>query len=174
MLDSTQLNLLIRWMIRRDMSEVLQIETSVFDCPWVEEDFLRCLRQRNCIGTVAEHGERVVGFMVYELHNAKLHVLNFAVHPEFRRQGVGRQLVAKLRTKLSAQRRTRITLEVRETNLVAQMFFRSQDFAATGVLRNHYDDTDEDAYQMEYQLPIAKKSFASASVDCPVSPDDPD
>ena len=80
----------IRWMIRRDMPDVLRIEHGSDDHPWSEEDFLRCLRQRNCIGMVAEQGERVVGFMIYELHKAKLHILNFAVHPAFRRYGVGR------------------------------------------------------------------------------------
>jgi ribosomal-protein-alanine N-acetyltransferase len=139
-------------MIRRDMPEVLQIETHGFDYPWSEEDFLRCLRQRNCIGMVAEHGERVVGFMVYELHKTKLHILNFAVHPEFRRQGVGQQMMAKLITKLSTHRRTRVTLEVRETNLPAQLFFSNQDFVAMRVLRNYYEDTGEDAYHMQYQL----------------------
>src|SRR5262245_49541922 len=73
-----QLRVHIRWMIRRDMPEVLQIEQDSFDYSWTEEDFLRCLRQRNCIGMVAEAGERVVGFMIYELHKSKLHVLNFA------------------------------------------------------------------------------------------------
>src|SRR4051794_39786908 len=62
----------IRWMIRRDMPEVLAIEHASFDFPWGEEEFLRVLRQRNCIGMVAEHGERVVGFMIYELHKSKL------------------------------------------------------------------------------------------------------
>src|SRR5690606_11527131 len=52
----------IRWMIRRDMPEVLQIEKASFEFPWYEDDFIRCLRQRNCIGMVAEQGERVVGF----------------------------------------------------------------------------------------------------------------
>jgi len=71
----------IRWMIRKDMPEVLEIENSSFEFPWSEDDFIRCLRQRNCIGMVAEHGERVVGFMIYELHKTRLHVLNFAVAP---------------------------------------------------------------------------------------------
>ena len=69
----------IRWMIRRDMPEVLQIEGESFEFPWSEEDFLRCLQQRNCIGMVAEHEENVVGFMIYELHKSRLHLLNFAV-----------------------------------------------------------------------------------------------
>ena len=67
----------IRWMIRRDMPEVLGIEEGSFGAPWTEEDFLRCLRQRNCIGMVAEHGERIAGFMVYELHKNRLHILEY-------------------------------------------------------------------------------------------------
>ncbi len=141
----------IRWMIRRDMPEVLEIETSSFEFPWSEDDFIRCLRQRNCIGMVAEHDEQVVGFMVYELHKDQLHILNFAVHRDFRRLGVGKQMVGKLISKLSHQRRSRILLEVRETNLPAQLFFRAMGFRAVSVLRDFYDDTTEDAYLMQYR-----------------------
>src|SRR4051794_17936807 len=142
----------IRWMIRRDMPEVLAIEHASFEYPWCEEEFLRVLRQRNCIGMVAEYGERVVGFMIYELHKAKLHVLDFAVHPEFRRQGVGHQMVAKLVGKLSNHRRIRIALHVRETNLAGQLFCRVEGFRAMEVTREHYPDTGEDAYFMQYLL----------------------
>ena len=146
-----RLSVHIRWMIRRDMADVLEIENHSFEFPWFEEDFIRCLRQRNCIGMVAEYDEHVVGFMIYELHKTRLHILNFAVHPDFRRSQVGFQMVSKLTSKLSYQRRTQITLEVRETNLEAQLFFRGQDFRATNVLRGFYEDTPEDAYLMEYR-----------------------
>ena len=139
-------------MIRRDMPEVLHTEQQSFEFAWTEEDFLRCLRQRNCIGMVAEQGEKVVGFMIYELHKAKLHILNFAVNPSCRRGGVGAQMVTKLISKLSSHRRTRITLEVRETNLVAQLFFRKQEFKAVRVLRAYYEDSGEDAFLMEYRF----------------------
>ena len=142
----------IRWMIRRDMMEVLEIESRSFEFPWSEDDFIRCLRQRNCIGMVAEHDERVAGFMIYELHRNRLHILNFAVAAEFRRKGVGQQMVEKLIGKLSAQRRNRIMLEVRETNLAAQLFFRSLGFRAISVLRDFYVDTTEDAYLMQYRF----------------------
>lgn len=145
-----QLRVHIRWMIRRDMPEVLAIEHSGFEFPWCEEEFLKILRQRNCIGMVAEHGERVVGFMIYELHKVKLQVLNFAVHPEFRRQSVGHQMMAKLVGKLSSHRRTRILLSLRETNLSAQLFSRVEGFRATEVLREFFEDTGEDAYVMQY------------------------
>lgn len=141
----------IRWMIRRDMPEILQIEQASFEFPWSEEDFVRCLRQRNCIGMVAECEERIVGFMIYELHKNRLHILNFAVGREFRRRSIGRQMAAKLVSKLSYQRRTRILLEVRETNLDAQLFFRNVGFRAVSVLRDFYDDTTEDAYMMEHR-----------------------
>jgi ribosomal-protein-alanine N-acetyltransferase len=150
--EKEQLRVHIRWMIRRDMPEVLHIEQDSFEFAWTEEDFLRCLRQRNCIGMVAEQGEKVVGFMIYELHKTKLHILNFAVHSSCRRAGVGVQMVTKLISKLSSHRRTRITLEVRETNLVAQLFFRTQSFRAVRVLRNYYEDSGEDAFLMQYCL----------------------
>jgi ribosomal-protein-alanine N-acetyltransferase len=155
----------IRWMIRRDMPEVLAIEHAGFDFPWCEEGFLRVLRQRNCIGMVAELGERVVGFMIYELHKNKLNVLDFAVHPEFRRQGIGRQLVDKLISKLSAAQRTKIIIRVRETNLTGQLFFRSQRLQALGVNREHYADTGEDAFVMCYLLPRPDVVVQEVTVD---------
>jgi len=148
----------IRWLIRRDMPEVLDIERSSFEFAWTEEDFLCCLRQRNCIGMVAEYNHSIVGFMIYELHKSRLHVLNFAVDDAFRRRGVGNQMVDKLVDKLSQQRRKEILLEVRETNLEAQLFFKDQGFRAVRVLRGHYDDTTEDAYVLRYCLDVHDES----------------
>jgi len=146
-----EMNVHIRWMIRRDMPEVMSIENSSFEFPWTEEDFIRCLRQRNCIGMVAEYDEKVVGFMIYELHKDQLHVLNFSVHPDVRQRHIGKQMIDKLIGKLSQQRRNRIVLEIRETNLAAQLFFRELDFKAVSVLRDYYDETVEDAYVMQYR-----------------------
>ena len=86
------------------------------------------------------------------------------MHPEWRRQNVGAQMAIKLVSKLSSHRRTRITLEVRESNLGAQVFFRQQGFLATRVLRAYYDDTGEDAYQMEYRLPGEQAEEAEMGV----------
>lgn len=141
----------IRWMIRRDMPTVLDIESRCFEFAWTEEDFIRCLRQRNCIGMVAEEDDQILGFMIYELHKTRLHILNFAVNPEHRRRAVGRAMVDKLLGKLSHERRNRIMLEVRETNLEAQLFFKSLGFRAISVLRDFYDDAVEDAYLMQYR-----------------------
>jgi ribosomal-protein-alanine N-acetyltransferase len=131
------------------MSAVLDIESHSFEFPWSEDEFIRALRQRNCIGMVAELNEVVVGFMIYELHKNRLHILNFAVSRDYRRNGVGRSMVEKLIGKLSYQRRSRILLEVRETNLPAQLFFKNVGFQAVSVLRDFYEDTTEDAYVMQ-------------------------
>lgn len=144
----------IRWMIRRDMPDVLRIERQSFDFNWTEEDFLACLRQRNCIGMVAEYQGRVVGFMIYELHKTRLHILNFAVAPDTRRLGIGAQMVDKLINKLSQQRRQEIVLEVRESNLTAQLFYQQQGFRAVSVIRKHYEDSSEDAYIMQFRLDL--------------------
>ena len=98
---------------------------------------------------VAEHDHRIIGFMIYELHKSRLRVLNFATTPDMRRQGVGSQMIRPL---VDKQRRSEIMIEVRETNLEAQFFFRNQGFRAVCGLRSHYGDTHEDAYVMQYRL----------------------
>lgn len=145
----------IRWMIRRDMPEVMEIETSGFLDPRTEDEFARCLRSRMTIGMVVEsihpgRQDRIVGFMIYELQKTQLEILNFAVSPDDWRRGVGTAMVDKLKGKLSLQRRTQLLVEVRETNLAAQLFFRSQGFKATRILP---DNLVEDAYEMVCRHP---------------------
>ena len=142
----------ILWMIRSHMPEVEAIEKSCFEFPWDEEAFIRCLRQRNCIGMVAEASERVVGFMVYELLKNRLHLLNLAVHEDWRFKGVGAVMIGKLKSKLSHDRRSSITLEIRDSNLDAQLFFKRMEFRAVSVLRGFYEETLEDAYLMQYRF----------------------
>ena len=145
------INVHIRWMIRRDMPEVLSIESGGFANPWTEDEFLRCLRQRNNTVMVAELGDTIAAFIVYELHKNKLHILNLAVRADLRRQGIGRQMIEKLTGKLSQQCCNVITTEVRETNLDTQLFLSATGFIATGVLKDFYFDTTEDAYAMQFR-----------------------
>jgi len=153
--EQERLQIHVRWMIRRDMTEVLEIEQEAFEFPWSDDDFTRCMRQRNCIGMVAEMADSVVAFMIYELHRSRLHVLNFAVRRSHRRLGVGTQMMEKLVGKLTPERRSRIVLEVRERNLPAQLFFRTLGYRAISVLKDFYQDTTEDAYLMQFVLPAA-------------------
>lgn len=138
----------IRWMIRSDMVRVLNIEAEGFGEPWSEEDFIRCLRQRNCIGMVAEHDDRVIGFMIYELHKSRLQILNFAVANDVRLRTVGTQMMQKLSGKLSPDRRQRIVLEIWQANYGGQMFLASLGFKCIESIEGFYED-GQDAYRFE-------------------------
>lgn len=142
----------IRYLIRRDMHEVLEIDRRSFEYPWTEDDLIACLRRRNAAAMLAECVNGVTGFMVYELTRETINLLNFAVDPEFRRQGVGHMMVEKLKDKLSQQRRRQIILAVRDSNVPAQLFFKSQNFKATSTMHGYYEGNGEDAIAMRYGL----------------------
>lgn len=146
----------VRWLIRRDMDEVLEIENGSFQFPWSEAEFLTALKQRNVIGCVYESSQDLVhGFMIYELHKHHLRVLNLAVAPEVRRTGVGAAMVRRLVEKLSQQRRRCfLEAELRETNLTGQLFLSRSGWRAVKVLKKHYDETNEDAILFRYTLPV--------------------
>jgi len=141
----------IRWLVRPDMAEVLELANESFQCSWSEEKFLCHLRHCNRVGMVAEHHHRVVGYMIYEFHKSKLWILNFAVAVSYRRRTVGTQMINNLIGKISADGRSRILIKVRESNLAAQLFFKANGFQAVSVLREFYHHTTEDAYLMRYR-----------------------
>lgn len=138
----------IRWLIRRDMPEVLKTELYNAAKPWSEEDFLTALRNRNCIGMVAEIELDVAGFMIYELHKDRLHLLRFCVHPDWRGEGIGSAMIGRLAEKLSTQRRHEIVAEVGERNLGGQLFLQKCGFRCIKVIR----DPDEASYVMQYRV----------------------
>ena len=145
----------VRWMIRRDLVEVLGIEKLSFPEAWPKSVFVEHLRRRNTIGMVCELDDRVVGFMIYNSHKGYLDIINFAVDPEFRRRGVGTAMVNKLKGKLSPHRRTRLRLEVSDSNLPAHLFFKACGFRWIKTLRGQWsggdgDGSDGDVYVMEF------------------------
>ena len=129
----------IRWMVRRDMPNVLAIENESFEYPWTEDNFVMVLRRRNCIAMVAEVDERIVGFMVYDLYKNNLQLRNIAVDPDCRYRGVGKSMIEKLRSKLVEGRRSRIVMKVRETNLNGQLFLKACGFRCDGILPSSGD-----------------------------------
>ena len=143
----------IRWMLPRDLAEVLEIERQSFEYSWTKEDFSDCLKRRNCVGMVATDNDQIIGFMIYELSKKRIELLNFGVSPAYRRRRVGTQMSQKLISKLARPGRSRITFPVRERNLEAQLFFRSLGFRAVSILHKFYENTEEDAYLMQYQVP---------------------
>ena len=144
---------LMQWMIKRDMPQVLAIEDYTCAFPWSNKDFTKTLHERTCIGIIGEHDGKVVGFMVYDLSVRKISVLKLSVHRDFRRRGVGTAMVKRLIGRLNIERRTRIILPVRETNLASQLFLRKLGFASVSILKDYYNEfTTEDAYLFQYRI----------------------
>ena len=142
----------VRWMIRKDTPTVLGIEEANFEFPWSEDEFIRCLRQRNCIGIVVEIADVIAGFMIYELHKGRLEILKFAVDPAFHRRGAGRAMVTKLTEKLTFNHRRELTLIVREGNLDGQLFLKAMGFRALTVYREYFEEPCEDGYYMRLHV----------------------
>lgn len=135
----------IRYMIERDMTEVLAIEADSFDDPWTEEDLMGSLRLRDHIGVVAEKGNMIVAYAVYGVHRGYYSLVNLAVAPLFRRVGVGSQIVEKLKRKVG--RRRFVMARVPEALLSAQLFFKSHGFRWVETERAG----GMDFYRMEYR-----------------------
>ncbi len=143
----------LRWLLRRDLADVLAIERASSEHPWGEDEFVHALRQRHTIGIAADAGERIVGFMIYGLYPQRIDLIELAVDPAQRRRGIGGRMIAKLVGKLSAQHRSRLVVDVRESNLPAQLFLRSRGFRAEGIVRACYRDSAEDGYRFVHHAP---------------------
>lgn len=140
----------IRWMIRSDMPSVYVSEHSL-PHPWNEDCFLAFLRQRDCIGMVGELQGKIVSHMVYRIKKDRIVIARFVVHPLYRHQGFGTQMMDKLKAKLTHQRRKMLHMRVRESDTGMQLFCRKNGWLAVKVTRNYY--VDEDAYCFSYRLP---------------------
>jgi [ribosomal protein S18]-alanine N-acetyltransferase len=151
------LDVRVRGMRDSDLREVMDIEQPTFKSPWLEQDFINYRDQRNAIRVVAEHKNRVVGYVVFEQYSNRIDLLSIAVAEDVRRRGVGSKLIKRVIKKLSRFRRTRILLTVLGTSLPAQLFFRDNGFRATSVLWGLVKETGEDAYAMQYTLSSASK-----------------
>lgn len=139
----------IRWMIRRDMPEVLDIERRCYRAEaWTEDVFHSYLRNRFTIGMVCENDEsRVVGFMVYDLRKTSMYLHSMVVHPEEQRCGIGRCMMEKLFSKLN-ERRPKLRAIVPADQLVAQLFLKAMGLRAT---HSGEDDQGRELYEFQYR-----------------------
>jgi ribosomal-protein-alanine N-acetyltransferase len=145
----------LRWLIRKDMEQILKIENECFDSPYDIDWFMENLRHRNVVGMVADIRGSIAGFMLYELHKTHISIFDFAVSQEYQRQGVGTSMVQRLVDKLSHQGREAIEVMTSDQNINAHLFFRSCGFKAMSVFRDHFEsDGGEfaDGYLFQYRI----------------------
>jgi ribosomal-protein-alanine N-acetyltransferase len=137
-------------MVKKDLPDVVKVEQSAFGEPWGDDEFKYYLKKRNCIGKVATYNEKIVGFVVYEVNEDSITILNMAVDYTKQRRKIGTEIIKHVQQKIGGKRE-KITVVIRETNLDAQLFFKAMGFKALSVIRDFYADITEDAYLMEYE-----------------------
>jgi [ribosomal protein S18]-alanine N-acetyltransferase len=132
-----------------DVGAVHEIERLSFSTPWPAHAFEQELKgNRLARYVVARAGGRVVGFAGLWLMVDEAHVTTFSVHPDWRRQGIGRHLLLNLAELSIAIGARRMTLEVRVSNEAAQALYRGFGFDVAGRRARYYTDDGEDALVM--------------------------
>jgi len=140
----------IRWLIRRDFEAVLDISSRSYEDPLNGEDLSYLLRQRTCIGMVAENDSivngnrsRILGSIIYNLNESRLECFDLAVDPEFRRRSIGNQLFDKMSDKLSLVRRNELFFNMEEDNLVGLNFLKARGsiiYDEEDIHSNYFED----------------------------------
>jgi ribosomal-protein-alanine N-acetyltransferase len=132
-----------------DVPAVQAIEQASFTTPWPANAY-RTELETNRLATylVARAGEEVVGYAGVWLMVDEAHVTTFAVHPAWRRRGIGERLLLALLDRALARHAREATLEVRLSNLAARRLYEKFGFKPVGVRPRYYSDDDEDALIM--------------------------
>lgn len=132
----------------------MTIERASSPVAWGPEVFLGELsRPQARVDLVKRAGDGfILAFANYWIVADEVHLLNIATHPEARRLGHGRRLIAHL-FEVATQRACRlVTLEVRRSNEAAQALYRALGFQSVGVRPGYYTDNAEDALLMTRNL----------------------
>lgn len=146
-------DLVLEKMTARHVSDVLAIERRVFATPWSEEMFLHEVRGSfGSRAVVAKLTGRLVGYAIAWFIDDEVHLVNIAVDLPYQALGVGSTLLIDLIDEALASDKRIITLEVRESNVEAQGFYRGFFFQTIGVRKNYYSDNREDALLMVLDL----------------------
>lgn len=130
-----------------DLSDVLVIEHLSFPSPWSRASFVHELRSPHSRLTAAEKQGRVVGYLCCWQVADEVHILDIAVHPEQRRQGIGEQLLRRALTEGREQGAQSANLEVRRSNKSAIALYETFGFRTVAIRRRYYDN-GEDALLM--------------------------
>lgn len=144
----------LRPMTLPDIDAVLRIESASFPTPWPRDAFFYELaRPDRSVCRVAEctqsdKAPKIIGDIVVWLAGSIAHVATLAVHPDYRRRGIGACLLANALLTCADRGLAEALLEVREKNRVAQKLYRKFGFEVVGIRPGYYADTGENAVLM--------------------------
>ena len=140
--------ILIRKMDPPDLPAVLAIEEACFQSPWGRDGFLAALERSDIAAYVYCPAGRVLAYFLVEFEGSEARLINLAVHRDQRRRGTATECLRHAERLARRRKAQRISLEVEESNLPAQLLYRKAGYRATRILRNFYPDTNEDGYRM--------------------------
>jgi [ribosomal protein S18]-alanine N-acetyltransferase len=147
-------NMLVRRMQVQDLERVHEIDRLSFTLPWPKKSYIFELEQRDVAWCwVAEMFQPdqtalIVGMAVVWQVVEEAHIATIAVDPDFRNQGIGKKLMATILYHAKQAGMRSMTLEVRETNEIAQDMYLKFGFEVKGRRHRYYHDTKEDALIM--------------------------
>ena len=141
-------------MTQAHVAQVAQLEKLCFSLPWSENSVASELRNPLSLWIVAVEGETLAGYVGSQSVMGEADMMNLAVQPEFRRQGVGETLVSALVAALAEQKVSSLTLEVRASNAPAISLYEKLGFIQVGRRPNYYRNPKEDALilRKEWQI----------------------
>jgi ribosomal-protein-alanine N-acetyltransferase len=143
------MNLAIRRMTPDDVPQVSAIDKISLTLPWPERSFRYEVTDNPAARCwVAEAHERLAGMLVLWFIVDEIHVATIATHPEYRRQGIAQQLLARALASAAQEGARRSYLEVRAGNVSAQALYRKFGFVEDGRRPRYYKDNGEDAILM--------------------------
>lgn len=141
--------LVIRKAALMDVRAIFAIEKESFPTPWSRWTFLAELTQPIShflvIGPAPPEPWKVWGYVVFWVVAEEMHLLNLAVRPDQRRNGIARVLLSEALEHSRTQGATVAWLEVRPSNTAARALYESFGFKEVGLRPGYYDDTKEDA-----------------------------
>lgn len=146
------MEVVMRFMKKDDIPQIVTIESCSFPSPWSQQAFLNELQNKFAVYFVAIHDGRLVGYAGMWLFAGEAHVTTIAVHPDFRRRGLGKMLMQTLIGYARGQGADTMVLEVRPSNIPAINLYNSLGFRNIGWRKNYYIETREDALVMMCNL----------------------
>ena len=126
---------------REDINEICRVEVLSFKDPYSRNlltFYLSVAGERGFL--VAEIEGRVVGYIIGVERRGVCHIISIAVHPSWRRKGIGHALLSELIKSFAFRGIDTFTLEVRASNKAAINFYIKHGFVQSGVIRNYYPD----------------------------------
>lgn len=126
--------------------QVAKIEAQCFSAPWSERSITGELSNPLSLWVVAIDDDKVVGYVGSQSVLGEADMMNLAVLPEYRRQGIGRKLVSELIDRLGRKGVHSLTLEVRASNDAAITLYHNLGFDQVGRRPGYYSGPKEDAF----------------------------